>query len=219
MTLWQIQNLSQLELLQLIGESLNPEVMGSLDDMPPVLRESLLFPYTAGLSFVQTLQAGGWQAVNDAFAKPPASTEQVLHPEKYVAGEAPVDVTLPADLAARMGSGWKVGLEDTLGEFQLRVWLDQATAGSDAPTATQAAEGWGGDRVALLDGPNGAWAIALRTAWDTPTDAHEFLALASPLVASLGNGKVSPGADDKSVTVLLASGDQEVEALRTALGS
>ena len=111
--------------------------------MPPVLRESLLFPYTGGLTFTQRLHgAGGWEAVNDAFAKPPASTEQILHPEKYDSGEAPLEVDLPDDLAARMGAGWKVGLEDTLGEFQLKVWLAE-TAGDGAASAATAAAGLG----------------------------------------------------------------------------
>jgi hypothetical protein len=219
MTLWQIQHLSQVELLQLIGQSLNPEVTGSLDAMPAYLRESLLFPYTAGLAFVQALQAtGGWGTVNDAFTNPPASTEQVLHPEKYAAHEAPVDVTLPSDLAAKMGAGWSKGLEDTLGEFQLKVWLDQVAAGNGAPSPTEAAAGWGGDRVMLLDGPSGARAIALKTAWDTPADAQQFAQAAGPVVASIGNGKISPGADGTTVTVLLGSSPQVTESLSTALG-
>jgi hypothetical protein len=218
MTLWQIDNLSQGELLQLLGESLNPEVSGSLEAMPPVLRESLLFPYTAGLSFVQSLQVGGWERVNDAFKNPPASTEQILHPEKYAAGEQPVKVDLPDDLATRMGSSWKAGLEDTLGEFQLRVWLDQAGAASPV-SAPVAAAGWGGDRVALLDGPDGAWAIALSTAWDTPTDAEEFADAAKPVVSNLEHGAVLTSADDNTVTVLLAPSDVVLQGLRTALGS
>jgi hypothetical protein len=218
MTLWQLANLSRLELLQLIGESLNPEISASLERMPPVLQESLLFPYTSGLAFVQTLQAQGWQAVNDAFGHPPASTEQILHPEKYLADEAPVDVSLPADLATRMGQGWKAGLEDTLGEFQIRVWLQHAAAGGDT-SAAGAAEGWGGDRVTLLDGPDGAWAIALSTAWDTPEDAREFSAAASGVVSSLGAGKVAPGGDDRSVIVLLGSSVDVLEQLRAAVGA
>ena len=217
MTLWQIDNLSQGELLRLLGESLNPEVTGSLEAMPPVLRESLLFPYTAGLSFVQSLQIGGWERVNDAFKNPPASTEQVLHPEKYAAGEQPVKVDLRDDLATRMGSGWKAGLEDTLGEFQLRVWLDQL--GSEAAvSAVKAAAGWGGDRVALLDGPDGAWAIALSTAWDTPTDAREFADAAKAVVSKLEHGAVI-AADERTVTVLLAASDAVLQSLGTALGS
>jgi hypothetical protein len=220
MTLWQIQHLNQSELLQLLGESLNPEVTASMNAMPKFLQESLLFPYTAGLQFVQTLQmTGGWDAVNGAFRNPPASTEQVLHPEKYAAHEAPVDVTLAADLPAKMGQGWTKGLEDTLGEFQLKLWLDQVSGGSGAPSPDQAAAGWGGDRVMLLDGPDGARAIALRTAWDTPTDAQEFAAAAGPVVANLGNGKVSPGADGGTVTVVLGSSPEVTDKLVAALGA
>ena len=71
-------------------------VTGLLERMPPILRESLLFPYTGGPSFVQRLQAqGGWDAVNAAFAKPPASTEQILHPEKYDAARRRSTSTSP----------------------------------------------------------------------------------------------------------------------------
>src|SRR5262245_55635466 len=218
MTYWQIQHLSQTELLQLLGESLNPEVSGSLTAMPKILQESLLFPYTAGLGFVQMLQAaGGWDAVNNAFTSPPASTEQVMHPEKYGVHELPVDVELPSDLASKMGSGWSKGLEDTLGEFQLKVWLDQVKAAAGVPSADKAAAGWGGDRVMLLDGPSGARAIALKTAWDTPADAAEFVQAAEPVVAKIGNGKVSPGADG-TVTVILGSSSQVTDQLAAALG-
>jgi hypothetical protein len=218
MSLWQLQHLTQMELLQLIGESMNPEITGSLDQMPAILRESLLFPYTAGLGFVQSLQAGGWEAVNDAFANPPASTEQVLHFDKYAAREAPVDVTLPSDLAAKMGDGWKVGLEDTLGEFQLKVWLDQAAAGSGAASSTAASEGWGGDRIALLDGPNGEWAIALNTAWDSPEDATEFIGAARAVVDGLPNGGTVEATGASDVSVVLASDRDLVQKLGAALG-
>jgi hypothetical protein len=220
MTLWQIQNLDTMELLELIGQSLNPEITGSLDAMPAVLRESLLFPYTGGLPFVQAIQIGGWSAVNDAYANPPESTEQVLHPEKYVMGEEPVDVTLPDDLAARMGDGWKVGLEDTFGEFQLRLWLDQATAADGAPSSTDAAAGWGGDRIALLDGPNDEWAIAMSTAWDTAGDAEEFADHASLVVDGLDSAvEVLGSRDPSAVTVVLASTGPALDQLKAALGS
>jgi hypothetical protein len=219
MTLWQIQHLNQSELLQLLGESLNPEVTASMNAMPKFLQESLLFPYTAGLQFVQTLQmTGGWDAVNGAFRNPPASTEQVLHPEKYTAHEAPVDVTLPADLPAKMGQGWTKGLEDTLGEFQLKLWLDQVSGDAGAPSPDQAAAGWGGDRVMLLDGPDGARAIALKTAWDTPDDAVEFTEAAKAVVNHIGNGSVVPGSDGKTVTVLLGSSQPVLQQLTTAVG-
>jgi hypothetical protein len=217
MSNWQLQHLTQEELFQLLGESLNPELTAGLADMPPILQDSLLFPYTTGLVFTQALQLLGWDAVNDAYANPPDSTEQVMHPEKYIVREQPVDVDLPDDLAAKMGSGWSVGLEDTFGEFQLKTWLDQQPAAAGGPKATDAAAGWGGDRIMLLDGPNGAWAIALETAWDTAQDATEFGQVAAPIVTKL-DGTLTPGSDGKTATVLLASDDATRDSLQAALG-
>ena len=89
------------------------------------------------------------------FTKMPDSTEQILHPDK--ATEAPVAVTLPADLAASLGSGWTVPLQDTFGELQLGIWLREG--GVPSAEATDAAAGWGGDRLAVIEGPDGAWAV------------------------------------------------------------
>src|SRR5256714_7379776 len=67
-----------------------------LDQAPPAIRESLLFPYREGLNWTRELhKQGGWAEVSQAFQTLPQSTEQVLHPEKYFAHEAPVKVTLP----------------------------------------------------------------------------------------------------------------------------
>ncbi|MDQ2964296.1 MAG: hypothetical protein M3R57_00375, partial [Chloroflexota bacterium] len=162
MTLWLQQHLTPAEKVEFVRQSLDPAALAVLEKMPPILRDSLSFPYDAGFRFVIDLYGvGGWKAVDEAFARPPASTEQVMHPEKYTANEAPVVVDIPDDLATRMGAGWKVGLEDTLGEFQLGVWLRGAL--NRVAPANEAAAGWGGDRVVLLQGPNNAWAIALVT--------------------------------------------------------
>ena len=66
---------------------------------------------------VSSLQTGGWPAVDKAFARPPATTEQVMHYDKYVANEAPVALTVPDGLADRMGTGWSVG---SLYEYEVR---------------------------------------------------------------------------------------------------
>ena len=220
MSYWATAHLSQAETFQMLGESLNPDATKILTDMPAVLRESLLFPYTSGLQFVQGLQiSGGWNAVNDAFAKLPASTEQILHPDKYAAGEPPVAVALPSDLATRLGADWKVGLEDTLGEFSLKVWLANAGGGKGASTATAASAGWGGDRVMLLDGPGGATAVAISTTWDTPADAAEFATAAGIVVDGLANpGGVLAPVGGKSVTVVIASSADLVGRVENVLG-
>jgi hypothetical protein len=67
-----------------------------LDQAPRVIRESLLFPYQEGLNWTRALyKEGGWSQVSQAFTNLPQSTEQIMHPEKYLAHEAPVKVTLP----------------------------------------------------------------------------------------------------------------------------
>jgi hypothetical protein len=219
MSLWQIDNLSQSEILQLLGESLDPKVTAALADMPAVLRESLLFPYTSGLTFTQGLQGtGGWDAVDAAFGRPPASTEQILHPEKYTSDEPPMHVDIPDDLAAKMGAGWSVGLEDTLGEFQLKLWLAEA-GGAGASGAEEAAAGWGGDRTTILDGPDGAFAIVNRSQWDSPADAAEFAAKARTVVGGLASpGDVLALVDGTAVTVVIASGQDLIGRVENLLG-
>jgi hypothetical protein len=219
MSMWQLQHLTQAEQLELITASQSDESTKVVLSMPPILRESLLFPYLQGLIFVQGLQLqGGWKAVDAAFARPPASSEQIVHPEKYAAGEAPLPVDLPNDLAARLGSGWKVGLEDSFGEFQLGVWLKQnKQAGSGQ--ATKAAAGWGGDRVAVLNGAAGTWGVVLRTTWDSAADATDFETVASPIVGALPTpASLLPGAGGTERWVIVGSDQATLGALAGALG-
>ncbi len=153
------------------------------DSAPPLISQGLLFPYLAGQGFVAALRAeGGWDAVNAAYADPPASTEQVLHPEKYLDRDDPTAVALPADLGDALGPGWTKAEENNFGEFQTSVLLAElapgegfnATGGSSLPEgAVAAAAGWDGDRYAVwADGDRDA--IVWHSVWDTEEDAAEF---------------------------------------------
>lgn len=219
MTQWEIQHLTQAELGEILAASGDDASLKILLAMPPILRESLLFPYTLGLGFVQGMQsAGGWDAVNAAFAQPPDSTEQIIHPDKYFAHEKPIPVSLPKTLASGLGSGWKVGLEDSFGEFQMQVWLKQNTT-VPAATAVDAAAGWGGDRVAVVDGPNGSWGVVLRTAWDSDRDAAEFESAAGPIVTKLADpAAVLPGAGGTERWVVVGSDQTVLQNLESVLG-
>lgn len=220
MTYWAQAHLTPQELAEVIG-SVDPDAQAILDRMPRIISESLMFPYQAGLNLVFAEQlAGGWAAVNAMFADPPASTEQVLHPEKYRAREAPAVVTFPDDLAARLGDGWSVAAQDTLGEFVLELWL-RDLGGLTRAQSQPAAAGWGGDRVALVEGPDGAWAVALQIAWDTTGDAGEFADAAEPALSALrGAGSVAtmlrpqPG----QVVVLVADGFDALGLVANVLG-
>jgi len=220
MTYWAQQHLTPAELAEVV-RSLDPEAQAILDRMPKIISESLLFPYQAGLTLVLGEQLrGGWEAVNAMFADPPASTEQVLHPEKYAAREAPVIIAFPADLATRLGAGWAVAAQDTLGEFTLDVWLRDVGGASDG-VAAGAAAGWGGDRIALVEGPSGAYGVAFRSAWDTTGDADEFAAAAEGIVSALrADGRTAellrPQPDE--VVLLITDGADTLGRLAGVLG-
>ncbi len=219
MALWSQRYLSPLDLLQLVAASTDPQTARILDAMPAILRETLMYPYLAGLQFVLARQlSGGWPAVDALYANPPVSTEQVLHPEAYP-NDRPIPVTLPAGLAARMGAGWTTVQQDTLGELQLRVWLEAGGGPAWKPTADAAAAGWGGDRVELVRGPDGTWALILKTAWDRPADAREFNAGATATIGTLGlTGRVLPGAGGTEVDVVLGSDAATMARLANVLG-
>jgi hypothetical protein len=146
----------------------------SLDDAPQIYAETLLFPYEEGADFVSELHdEGGWDAVNAAFDNPPQSTEQVLHPDKYLAGEGPLPVTINDPLPA-LGDDWHVFDLNVMGEFITNVFLDSHDV--DRGDAQQAAEGWGGDQY-LVVGTEDETALVWKSAWDTEDDAQEFFAV------------------------------------------
>jgi len=145
----------------------------SLDLAPLAVREAMMFPYQAGVSFVAALRRRQpWSAVDAAFAKPPKSTEHILHPERYQAGDQPipVDIVPPASLAT-----WHIGQATVWGELGFTLFL--RTHGVDSAQASIAGEGWGGDRVLSLMRPNDqrperGIGIA-RFEWDSEPDAIE----------------------------------------------
>jgi len=218
MSSWQLTYLTPAEIGELLQAASSDESTKQLLAMPPILRESLLFPYVQGLAFVQGLQIdGGWGAVDDAFKDPPASTEQILHPEKYAAHQVPVAVNLPTDLLKRLGAGWTIALQDTFGEFQLAVWLRQ-NHGLSTAQANAAAAGWGGDRIAVVDGPNGTWGVIYRVIWDTPADATEFDSAAGDYVDSLATpAGLIPG-DGKERWILFGSDEHTLHDIAAVLG-
>jgi hypothetical protein len=218
MAVWASAHFGLSDFAELLAESNDPETQALLSRTPPILRETLLFPYTTGLSFVQAAQQrGGWPAVDAFYDRMPESTEQILHPAAYASAEHPVAVDLPDDLAAQLGVGWTVPLEDTFGELELGIGL--RGAGVSATAAETATTGWGGDRLAVVRGPNDAWGIVLETTWDRATDATEFLDAAQPVVDGLGHPARVSAPAGKTVTILIASDDETLLKLDVLFGA
>ena len=217
-TAWMTTNLSAQDIATILADAADPAAVAALEHAPAVLRATSLSPYTDGFAFVGTLKgSGGEAAVNAAFADPPDSMEQILHPDKYLARERPVAVTLPAHLETGLGAGWSVTAQDTLGELLLREWLVEG--GVPAATAATAAAGWGGDRLELLTGPAGDVALALVIAWDTPADAAEFSWAADAAIGHVhGVARLTTTAGSSTVSIGIATTAQELSDLTGALG-
>lgn len=145
-----------------------------LNAAPRIIREAFLFPTTYGEEFVTALyDEGGLEVVNGAYFTPPVSSEQVLHPERYLAGEQPVPVSLPP-LTDTLGSDWRQVYGGTFGEFPLRIYLERYLEPEAAILAT---EGWGGDQLAIYQHDGAETSLMLFSlVWDTPEDAVEFRA-------------------------------------------
>lgn len=132
------------------------------------------FGWRRGAVFVETVRRkGGMDGVNKAYAKPPASTEQILHPEKYLDGEAPVALDLAPLDACLKDRAYGRTYRTTLGEFGVAVFLESQLKSLNVSPAP---EGWSGDTIALYEG-NGIWFIVWVTEWDTEKDAEEYQTL------------------------------------------
>ncbi|MBN1963380.1 MAG: hypothetical protein JW910_01960, partial [Anaerolineae bacterium] len=163
-----------LAVFSLLGEALFVET-DALYAAPDIIQTELMFPYIAGRDFAYTLfvAGDGWPLVNAAYDAPPISTEHVLHPERYVGGEAPLAVGV-APVGDLLGDEYRLVWDRTLGEFYLREHLRLLLPNE---IADPAAAGWGGDRYLLYFNDDiDTTVLVWRLAWDTEADAQEFAA-------------------------------------------
>ncbi len=112
--------------------------------IPTAVLEVLELPYEEGAAFsAELFDRGGPAAVEESFARPPISTEQVLDVDAYLDGELPVAVEPPP-----LPAGAEPTATGTIGSFVLRLLAGQ-TLGAEA--AHELAISWAGDRYALFE--------------------------------------------------------------------
>ncbi|MEN8241756.1 MAG: tetratricopeptide repeat protein [Chloroflexota bacterium] len=141
-------------------------------ELPGYISNMSSFPYTYGRKFVDYLHnIDGWDEVNRAFRDPPISSEQIIHPEKYLAGDRPQRVYLD-DISSVLGERWELTDENVIGEYGIFLTMTEYFGET---AAQQAAEGWGGDRYILLE-KNRSYEKVLvwKTVWDDSLEAEEF---------------------------------------------
>lgn len=149
--------------------------MKGLQEAPPFFAALIQFPYMKGKQFVDEVKSrGGWGAVNRLYADPPQSSEQIMHPEKYLThrdNPRVVDVKLTLEnVKASMPGSWRIVHDNVMGEHAILLLLKAHLPEKDARIAS---EGWGGDRYMVYRSGDNA-VLAWSTVWDTPQDAEEF---------------------------------------------
>jgi hypothetical protein len=131
---------------------------------PLWLRESLIFPYLGGAEFMRWFERTypGKQPYGPLM---PVSTTQILHPDRYVAGDKPRSLVFAAPRSD------SVRYEDGLGEFEIRLLFEQLLG--DDSTAALLASGWAGDRYQVLKDGKGD-VLVWYTLWEDRTAAARF---------------------------------------------
>jgi hypothetical protein len=177
--------LSDEEQLDAAAEELS--LGGGLDlgDVPLVLVVLISAPYSLGHDFVvQLIDDGGQEALDAAFDAPPRTSEQVIDPATYEAGEGAVEVPVPAVAGQVVDEG-------VAGQFLIQVVLAE---GLDADRARAAAAGWGGDSVvAWRDGQRPCATLA--AVGDDPGETAELRAAFEDWAAGGGAAGSGTGPD------------------------
>jgi hypothetical protein len=134
---------------------------------PAIVRETLVFPYSAGASFVHAIWSadGGGAHTAPLGEALPQSTEQVMNPLTRFRGQRDV----PTELRFDSARSWQVAYENTLGAFEVQLFLDEHLG-----RGSTSALGWDGDRFRLLETPTGSRALEWVVIWDDSASADRF---------------------------------------------
>ncbi len=140
------------------------------ENAPLYIRETLIFPYTKGMVFQQAvIERLGKEGFGEVFRRPPVSTQQILHPEKYFSGMTPAVPVLPTLASLH---GYKRLIEGSMGELDHAILLRQF-AGEDE--AASLAPHWLGGRYGLLEErPEKRVVLQYASEWDSPGAAQRF---------------------------------------------
>lgn len=195
------------QMLEMVKQGNFPQVQGqdmqnainSMAEIPAFVLESMIGAYLKGMAFVYEIQQQGWNKVEELYANPPLSTEQILHPEKWLQNERPVQYVWPS-FDDNCLIGWHLIDSNTLGELYWRVIFCEQKLES---IATKTAAGWNGDSYAVFQDDEGrATLLLLLTNWDSITEATEFEGAYKKLLANKY--------PDSSTKVTLERSDAEV---------
>jgi hypothetical protein len=162
------------------------------ESAPYYIQDSLLFPYTEGNEFVDYIHSeGGFATVDAAYSNVPTSTEMIMHPEKYLEGEAVIQVDMP-DVTGDLGGDWELAYDNVLGEFDVYELFKPYLSKSGL---RKAAAGWGGNSYQYYRNGDGDKLLNQGYAWDSEQDAQQFAAAFVIYVEDRFEGEVEKSPD------------------------
>ena len=142
------------------------------DKSPLYLRQTLIFPYTKGMLFQHAVfERDGQSGFGEVFRKPPASTQQILHPQKYFSGVKPTRPDLPQP---HLPKGYKSLVGGSLGELEHAIMLEQY---SGKERAAELAPHWRGCAFDLEESKKtGRIVLLYAVEWDSEDAARQYFA-------------------------------------------
>jgi hypothetical protein len=158
--------------------------------IPAVVPQLIGFPYVFGPILLDAIEdTGDEESVNEAFRTPPVSSEQVLDPAAWLAGDAEPRVVPPPPAPSVVFD------QGVLGLWGIVILLQEQLGQQEA---IEAAQGWGGDwYVAWRDGDE----VCQRTTivMDTPEDLNELASALDEWAAAQADAEVDRS--DDAVTI------------------
>jgi hypothetical protein len=174
------------------------------EGVPDFFVKEMLFPYVSGTAWIEAKRAGGgWATIDARYDRPPATTAEILHPDRTGTRAllAPVDRPTPANIPP----GMRVLYADSFGEWMLSTLLERAGAAD----AKALAADWQDDRILFFEPKTSPGEVRpvgfiwrIRAA--SPDAARKIAAALAPLYER---------EDGRSVAAITVAGDR-VEVVR-----
>jgi hypothetical protein len=180
------------------------------DKAPLYLRKTLLFPYTQGMLFQHAVfEKEDQAAFASVFRRPPASTQQIFHPEKYFSGEMPVN---PPLMDVVSSGDYRILAEGSIGELDHAILLEQYAGPREAESVPPL---WRGGQYRLLEHrKDGHTVLAYSSEWRDASVASQFFGLYRQVfkgkskifeVTAEGDGSLA-GRDDDGFFIMRRNG-------------
>ena len=140
------------------------------ENAPLYMRETLIFPYQRGMLFQNALvQHDGADAFAEVFRRPPVSTQQIMHPDKYLANVQPAQPALPDP---HLPHSYKGLVGGSLGELDEAILLEQFEG---KQRSEEIAPHFRGSNFELLENKKAGRVVLLyATEWDSEQSARLY---------------------------------------------